>query len=160
MSIEIKKPHIDECFENRRRSHEDECCVCRTVKFIDMLQRKFALDGCCISCTAPRLGENVPGVNTFNTRPFILYTEDGSIFEIAPDPITAPTTLTSIFRVEYVKDCCAVLRALVVENGALTGTNACVTVDLCEFIGIQCLADVFIGCLPVVVNGNGNGNGG
>lgn len=152
MSIEIKKPKIDECCDGRRERDED-CCVCRTVKFIDMLQRKFAIDGCCISCTAPRLGENVPGVNTFNTRPFILYTECGDPFAIAPDPITAPGTLTTVFRVESVRDCCAVLRAIVIEEGEFVGTNACVTVDLCEFIGIQCLPDVFIGCTPVAVNG-------
>lgn len=153
MSIEIKKPDFDEACRNRRNSRdEDVCCVCRTVKFIDMVQKKFGLDGCCVTCSAPRLGENVPGVNTFNTRPFILFTEDGDPFAIAPDPITAPGTLTTIFRVESIRDCCAELRAIVITDGVFVGTNACVTVDLCEFIGIQCLPDVFIGCTPVTNN--------
>src|SRR5690554_4887357 len=139
MSVEIKKPNIEECCDRRRDRNEDICCVCRTVKFIDMLLRKFTLDGCCISCTAPRLGENVPGVNTFNTRPFILYTEAGTPFGIAPDPVTDPETITTVFRVESIRDCCAVLRAIVIEDGEFIGTTACVNVDLCDFIAIQCL---------------------
>ncbi len=152
MSIEIRRPDIEECRKNRERERED-CCVCRQVRFIDKLQRKFASD-CCISCDAPQLGMNVPGVNSFNTRPFILFLENGEPFAIAPDPVTAPGTTTTIFRVESVDgDCCAVLRAIVIMNGVFIGTNACVTVDLCEFIGIQCLPDVFIGCTPVMANG-------
>ncbi|HEY8364860.1 MAG TPA: CotY/CotZ family spore coat protein, partial [Haloplasmataceae bacterium] len=145
MSIEIKRPDFDDPCRRERREDEETCCVCKVVKFIDRIQRKFS-QSCCISCEAPRLGENVPGVSAFNTRPIILYTEEGAPFAIIPDPIGDPTTTTNIFRVESVDNCCAILRALVVEDDVLVGTNSCVTVDLCEFVGIQCLADVFIGC--------------
>ncbi|NLG82528.1 MAG: spore coat protein Z [Bacilli bacterium] len=147
MTVEIRRPDIDEACGKNSDHERETCCVCRTVKFIDTLQRKFATDTNCISCDAPRLGMNVPGVNQFNTRPFILYLENGEPFAISYD-ILDPTATTTVFRVESVRDCCAVLRALIVggtpEELTFTPTTACVTVDLCEFIGIQCLPDTFI----------------
>ncbi len=136
------------------RHHEKEvCCICKKVRFIHELQKECELNGCCFNCEAPKLGRNAPGPNVFNTRPFILYTENGTVFQtvFALDPTThLPTTFGFIYRVEEIHDCCAVLRVLSVGgDGSLAGatftaTNVCVTVDLCEFIAVQCLHDTFV----------------
>jgi len=164
MSVEIKnKPEFDEnCRKpnHRERENEEICCVCRTVRFIDFIQKK-AIDTCCINCESPRLGTNVPGVNAFNTRPFILYLCDGSRLEVVTD-LTDPEETAFIFRVEEVRDCCAVLRALEVDTvpsppgppqPTIISTNFCVNVDLCKFCAIQCLGDTFVPCNPVQQQG-------
>ncbi|NLC95631.1 MAG: spore coat protein [Bacilli bacterium] len=147
MTVEIKRPDIDEACGKSCESEHENCCVCHVVKFIDTLQRKFGTDTNCITCDAPRLGMNVPGLNQFNTRPFILYLENGEAFAITTD-VLDPDATTNVFRVESVRDCCAVLRGLIVggtpDELTFTPTTSCVTVDLCKFIGIQCLPDTFI----------------
>lgn len=141
----------------------DESCVCNVVQFIHELQK-------CVS-TAYSSQYNAPFLRprphytakAANTRPFILFTKSGDPFEIYV-PATNKYCCSPIFRVESVdKDCCAVLRALIVVVGKepdtspnpvctyltiphaeLRATSSCVTVDLHCFCGIQCLRDASV----------------
>lgn len=159
MSVEISDRSNQDILDTKCRDkdhHDDDvCCVCKRVRQIDRLQRKFGQEAGCLSCESHILGSNAPGVNEFNTRPFILYTEDGTVFSTVTsiDPTDqTPETVGFVYRVEEVRECCAVLRVLTVTGttpvrviGAVVApTNMCITVDLCEFIAIQCLPDTFL----------------
>lgn len=135
-------------------------CVCDVVNFINELQ-DCATSTCPTGCDVPFLGAH-HGSKIANTRPFVLFTKKGNPFEAFIPSSSNEKCFSSIFRVESVDDCCAVLRALEVQNPHPTGdqdpvcvflnnphatlqpTNSCVTVDLNCFCAIQCLRDVHV----------------
>jgi hypothetical protein len=97
----------------------DTNCVCDVVKFIDELQ-DCASTACPTACDIPFLGANSASP-VANTRPFLLYTENGELFSTpavgksggGSSKTHTFCVRTPIFRVESVDDdCCAVLRAL------------------------------------------------
>ncbi|PFZ10209.1 spore coat protein [Bacillus pseudomycoides] len=146
---------------NGHDTYFDESCVCNVVKFIYELQE-------CAS-TAYSSQYNAPFLRPYytakaaNTRPFILFTNEGNPFEIYV-PATNKYYHSPIFRVESVdENCYAVLQALIVIVGKepdtspnpvctylniphakLHATPSSVTVDLHCFCGIQCLRDAFV----------------
>lgn len=143
--------------------HFNGNCVCDVVRFINDLQDAVIEDDnrCPESCLRPVLGATNGPCNKPNTRPFILYTKDGSPFEAYFNSGSGSNCTSRIFRVESVDGCCAVLRVLQIEPGAdtpnaicqylagegnrrLVATSQCVVVDLDCFCAIQCLEDVFI----------------
>lgn len=139
---------------DKHDTYFDESCVCNVVKFIHELQECAST-----SYEVPFLGSHY----TVNTRPFILFTQSGNPFE-AYVPSINKNCRSPIFRVESVdKDCCAVLRALIVIVGKepdtspnpvctylsvphakLRATSSCITIDLNCFSGIQCLRDTTV----------------
>ncbi len=156
MSVEIRDRISQDVLDAKCRDnnphHNNECCVCESVKKIDRIQKKLGQNAGCLSCESPVLGSNVL---SFNTRPFILYCEDGTVFRTVTsiDPTDqTPETYGFVYRVEEVCDCCAILRVLTVTGSTpvrvigaqVASTNVCITVDLCEFIAIQCLPDTFL----------------
>ncbi|MGH0944831.1 CotY/CotZ family spore coat protein [Bacillus mycoides] len=131
-------------------------CVCEMVRFIYDLQE----EGACnkervLSC------DNVRP----NTRPFVLYTSQGSLFQtFFPSLEENGCCSSSIFRVEEIDNCCAVLRVLAVivcnvvqsnpieaishymkptetNSTRIVATSTCIVVNLSVFLGIQCLPD-------------------
>ena len=132
-------------------------CVENTLKLIDRLQRQCESrekDKSCIRCDKPFLGQSL----TANTRPVILYLKNGCPFQIAycKENTSAPHF---IFRIEEVKGNCAILRLLIPASSChhdktdrnpshsskhYIVTKTCVTVDLNEFIAVQCLEDIFL----------------
>lgn len=153
MSVEIRNnPDVEDSCCNQNHSHSDNneaCCLCERIKYIYYLQKRCSNEECCINCGSTKLGKNVPGLNTFNTRPFKLYLTDGEEFSIF-DPFE--DTNFNLFRVQSIHNCCAVLRALKVESFTspedvtYKASDLCLTVDICKFIGIQCFPDTYIPC--------------
>ncbi|QVK17219.1 hypothetical protein KHQ81_10005 [Mycoplasmatota bacterium] len=154
MSIEIKNNNdVEESCCNPNHHHPDNneaCCLCQRLKYICYMQKKCCQEACCLNCEACELGSNIPGQNTFNTRPFYLYLTDGTQFSFI-NPIDG--TEYTVFRVESIRNCCGVLRALTLtftgstlDTAVYTATDFCCTVDICKFIGIQCLPDTYISC--------------
>ncbi|MFD1735351.1 CotY/CotZ family spore coat protein [Bacillus salitolerans] len=144
-------------------------CVCDVVNFIADLQDAVEDDlDCPTNCLRPVLGA-FENKHKANTRPFILYTEDGKPFEAFFKPETDECPCgeehhgkkldfyckSIFFRVESVDGCCAVLRVLepdclhsncpqIADTDNLRRTCSCITVDLRCFCAIQCLDDTFI----------------
>lgn len=134
-------------------------CVSDIVRFINRLQQAVVpTEIGCSRCNTPILGET----SKANTRPFILYLPNGEAFKLAV-LTDNPSEPIPVFRVEEVNGNCATLRALANRrlpchpnsasfdefNGAgfeteLLPTRTCVTVNLNDFIAIQCLDDVFV----------------
>jgi spore coat protein Y len=145
-------------------------CVCDIVEFIDDLQDVVEDDRCPTNCLNPVLGDVMDRKPRANTRPFILFTEDGKPFKAFFKPLNTECDnegssrgkidrdfddcKSPFFRVESVNNCCAVLRVLkptddfcdVVKcpQDNLRVTNSCITVDLRCFCAIQCLDDIFL----------------
>ncbi|MFD0772268.1 CotY/CotZ family spore coat protein [Bacillus sp. CGMCC 1.60114] len=132
-------------------------CVCDVVNFINELQ-DCATTSCPTGCDVPFLGAH-QGSRLANTRPFVLFNGQGTAFGVYI-ATTGADTFSSILRVESVDECCAVLRALEVQNvpdgqnpisyflstptATLQATNSVVTVDLNCYCAIQCLRDVHV----------------
>lgn len=134
-------------------------CVSDIVRFINRLQQAVVpTEIGCSRCNTPILGET----SKANTRPFILYLPNGEAFKLAV-LTDNPSEPIPVFRVEEVNGNCATLRALATRrlscntnsasfdefNGVgfeteLLPTRTCVTVNLNDFIAIQCLDDVFV----------------
>ncbi|PDY48798.1 CotY/CotZ family spore coat protein [Bacillus pseudomycoides] len=146
---------------NGHDTYFDESCVCNVVKFIYELQ-ECASTAYSSQYNAPFLRPHYTA-KAANTRPFILFTNEGNPFEIYV-PATNKYCHSPIFRVESVdENCYAVLQALIVIVGKepdtspnpvctylniphakLHATPSSVTVDLHCFCGIQCLRDAFV----------------
>ncbi|MCM3237985.1 CotY/CotZ family spore coat protein [Heyndrickxia oleronia] len=161
------------------KNHDDHTnCVCDVVNFINDLQDAVEEDenNCPTNCLNPVLGANSHKKHHHrkNTRPFILYTEDGP-FEAFFKPTDGGChdcpcekdgkkihdkidffCKSIFFRVENVEGCCAVLRVLEPEcttspcpqidrpEENLHLSESCITVDLRNFIAIQCLDDIHL----------------
>jgi spore coat protein Y len=138
-------------------------CVCDVVAFIDDIQDAVEENDLCpTNCLNPILGDVFNQEPRANTRPFVLYTEEGKLFKAFFKPVMHTHEKgkgfeecdSPFFRVESVNDCCAVLRVLqptdefcdVVKEPQedLVATNSCITVDLRCFCAIQCLDDIFL----------------
>ncbi|WP_051316932.1 CotY/CotZ family spore coat protein [Haloplasma contractile] len=119
-------------------------CVCDEVRFIEQLQKEAVLEENCLNCSTEKLGANRRSRIGFNTRPFILYLPNGREFRIRVSEDFECDYRSAIFRVEDVDGCCATLRALVEKDNCLFGTQFCVTVDLTQFVAIQCFRDIRI----------------
>ncbi|OES43914.1 CotY/CotZ family spore coat protein [Domibacillus iocasae] len=149
-----------------------ESCVCEVVRAIRDIQDERQDDDCrdCKDCFAEPLGDlDGPRRRNADTRVFTLTTKKGKPFFafFNPDEMDHCDSgcVSIFFRVEDVFDsCCARLRVLMplddegdsvnlasdggislkqvckVENFAKT--RSCVTVDLNEFIAVQCIKDV------------------
>lgn len=146
--------------KDENKSYNSVGCVCDVVNFINELQ-DCATSTCPTGCDVPFLGAH-HGSKIANTRPFVLYAKNGSPFHAFVPAETGGLTISYIFRVESIDECCAVLRALEVHNpeppepenqissflvnahSTLHPTNSCVTVDLNYFCGIQCLRDAHV----------------
>ncbi|MED1202538.1 CotY/CotZ family spore coat protein [Heyndrickxia acidicola] len=153
-------------------SHVKTNCVCDVVNFINDLQDAVNNDPQCpTNCLNPVLGANTNMMKP-NTRPFILFTEDGKPFEAffkSADCDGSDDSLidsdygkgdqickSKFFRVENVDGCCAVLRVLEPRyvsstcpqvdspQNNLRASSSCLTVDLRCFCAIQCLEDIFL----------------
>ncbi|EEL46769.1 MULTISPECIES: spore coat protein CotY [Bacillus cereus group] len=150
------------CNEDHHHHDCDFNCVSNVVRFIHELQ-ECATTTCGSGCEVPFLGAHNTA-SVANTRPFILYTKTGGLFEAFAPSASLTSCQSPIFRVESIDDDdCAVLRVLTVvlgdgspatedpvctflavQNARLVSTSACLTVDLSCFCAIQCLRDVTI----------------
>lgn len=141
----------EDCYEENRCPSRNNNCAIETIKLINKLQKlSKEPEKDCSNCGKPYLGYHVNA----NTRPVILYLENGKPFEVVYlDQIGIDPT--PIFRIEEVKGTCATLRLLAYEScpdypnhkshgNQLIATKTCVTIDLNAIKAIQCLEDVHI----------------
>ncbi|MCP3761663.1 CotY/CotZ family spore coat protein [Domibacillus sp. A3M-37] len=167
--------HRDDLDDSRFSS---ESCVCEVVRAIRDIQDARQDEEChdCKDCFAEPLGDlDGPRRRNADTRVFTLTSKKGKPFFafFSPDEMDyCDSGCVSIyFRVEDVFDsCCARLRVLApldderepvnlasdegislkqvckVEN--FRKTRSCITVDLNEFIAVQCIKDVDLDVCP------------
>jgi len=114
-------------------------CISDIIKKILILQKKDFDNDNFIGCDKPFLGPTIP-ITTYNTRPIILYTNDGVpwTFEYTIDEVTSTS---NVLRVEYLDECCCTCRILYPNNGGYSSTGQFVTIDLNSCGAIRCLAD-------------------
>lgn len=132
------------------KEKNDNCCLAKILKVIDILQ-KNASDDICVEegCTKSYLGERT---NTlcYNTRPITLYTKDNNLFTSTYE-VNGTTNTSSVFRVENVCGCCATLRVLApsAEDPATPyqKTSSFVTVNLNCICALKCLSDIRLDCI-------------
>ena len=120
-------------------------CIAEILKVINILQNEVCPgDSCLDTCTKAYFGP-ASGVD-FNTRPFNLYTCDGTqlAMPISNSPTEAETS--SIFRVEKINNCCATLRVLTYDEGTNTfsATGSFFTINTNCCCSIRCLGDTFV----------------
>ncbi len=125
-------------------------CIYEILKTILVLQKQANMPECCLdTCDKNFLG-TVPSICGFNTRPITLYLKGccGTRLEmpISKDPNEA--TLSPVFRVEKLDDCCCTCRVLVATTTedvtTYTSTNSFFTVDTNCICMIKCLADTLV----------------
>ena len=125
--------------------NNDNCCIAKILKVIDILQKESTCDLLGEGCDKPFLGNGE--TTTYNTRPIQLYTRTGNLFTVNYYVDNILTT-SNVFRVEDVNGCCAKLRILVATTveGVTTysSTNEFVTVNLECFCIVRCLADTYV----------------
>ena len=110
--------------------------------FVLILQKKdFDFDNY-VGCDKPFLGPNIPTF-TYNTRPIILYTNDGTSWNF-DYTIDGTTSNSNVLRVEYLDDCCCTCRILYPTENGYSSTNQFVTIDLNSCGAIRCLTDTFV----------------
>lgn len=145
------------CNNNVCGSSTNGGCVCEVVRFICNLQSQVRDEPNC--CNSRPLSTS-PQVRRADTRPFILYLNNGDLFRpfINTFPFRSP-----ILRVEKMEGCCACCRVLRMVSSVprdeeisvgdlmcgkvrLECTNTFVTIDLDRCAGIQCLKDVRLNC--------------
>lgn len=114
-------------------------CISDIIKKILILQKKDFDNDNFIGCDKPFLGPTIP-ITTYNTRPIILYTNDGVpwTFEYTIDEVTSTS---NVLRVEYLDECCCTCRILYSNNGSYSSTGQFVTIDLHSCGAIRCLTD-------------------
>lgn len=160
---------MDDCCNGDNGNGNGVCkeCVCETVKSIFNIQSGITT-GIGIGCVR-ELSPNT------DTRPFVLFTNDGNLFA-AYDVGRSKEPVSPVFRVESMDECCATLRILRIDKGSapnscggstvtrciaegllfdlikttgpgsiLLKTENYVHVNLCAFKAVQCLADVCLG---------------
>lgn len=166
----INKSSNGRCHSSHGRNHSSSSnnCVAEVVRFINDLQNAVVEPCCLTNCLNPVLGERLEALQA-NTRPFILFGEDGNPFtayfrkkqrcESFDDFKLCPSF---VFRVECVEGDCAILRVLKMEKDrhehemeydsddcsprfCLELTDSCITCNLNCFCAIQCLEDVRLG---------------
>ena len=106
-----------------------------------LLLQKQEFDDNLAGCDRPFLGPTT-SLNTYNTRPIILYNRYTALpwsFTISDDGQT-----TNIFRIEEIEQCSVTIRLLKYENNIYTNTNQFVTIDLSTIGAIRCLSDIYI----------------
>ncbi len=106
-----------------------------------LLLQKQEFDDNLVGCDRPFLGPTT-SLNTYNTRPIILYNRYTALpwsFTISDDGQT-----TNIFRIEEIEQCSVTIRLLKYENNIYTNTNQFVTIDLSTIGAIRCLSDIYI----------------
>ncbi|MDD3392997.1 MAG: CotY/CotZ family spore coat protein, partial [Bacilli bacterium] len=125
---------------------ENSNCVCDVLHKISEIQCLASFkDKNIFDCSYPRLGSECI---YYNTRPIILYCADGSHLEVQIDDSSEETSY--IFRVEKVKNCCAVLRILRIiadndqNNYSLISTDQFITINTNCFCSVRCLNDTNI----------------
>lgn len=122
--------------------NNENCCIAKILKVIDVLQKNSNNDCLNEGCDKPFLGSN--NFLNYNTRPITLYTRSGNLFSVEYYVDNVLNT-SSTFRVEGVKGCCAKLRILVPnENDGYNSTDEFVTVNLECFCVVRCLNDTFV----------------
>ena len=117
-------------------------CISDVLKKILILQKKdFDCDNY-VGCDKPFLGPNIPTV-TYNTRPIILYTENGTTWNF-DYTIDGTISNSNVLRVEYLDDCCCTCRILNPTETGYSNTGQFVTIDLHSCGAIRCLTDTFV----------------
>lgn len=121
----------------------DSCCVAKILKVIEVLQNNASDEPCDnAGCDKPFLGPTRHS-KCYNTRPINLYTKNGNLFT-AEYTNNCVDTISSIFRVEHVDDCCCKLRILAYDTAKHTysATNNFITVNLKCMCAVACLNDL------------------
>lgn len=125
--------------------NNDNCCIAKILKVIDILQRESTCDLLSEGCDKPFLGNGK--TTAYNTRPIQLYTRAGNLFNVNYY-VNNNLTTSNVFRVEDVNGCCAKLRILkkdcTKEITTYDSTNEFVTVNLECFCIVRCLADTYV----------------
>ena len=114
-------------------------CISDIIKKILIIQKKdFDCDNY-IGCDKPYLGPTT----IYNTRPIILYTDDGNDWSF-DYTIDGTTSTSNILRVEYLDECCCTCRILYPTENGYSSTGQFVTIDISSCGAIRCLPDTFV----------------
>ena len=143
--------------DNMECTEKTGSCVCDILKFIRNLQQDTTHEKHDVGCTRAGLGNSADNNEAYNTRPFVLFLENGSMFEAFYKNDCAATN-SYIFRVEKIHNCCARLRVLKLESSdgevapifeniynpaiSIESTDNFVTVNANCFCGLECLRDI------------------
>lgn len=135
---------------NREENNTCENCIADILKVILLLQQSVCQSDTCLqTCDRGFLGQNC---TTFcNTRPIVLYSCSSAStplsFPISKNP--EETTLSSVFRLEKLDNCCATCRVLAPNPDATSiypyiATNSFFTINLDCICVIRCLEDTYV----------------
>ncbi len=132
---------------DNERCNRCDNCIADILKVILILQEGAnQIDSCLETCDRGFLGQQCCP-NSYNTRPIVLYLcgANSVPFSVPISKSPTETTMSSVFRVEKIDDCCATCRVLVVngENEYIS-TNSFFTINLDCVCCIRCLDDTYI----------------
>lgn len=138
--------------ENKKQCN----CISEILSVILVLQQNSSKDDKCLeTCDKGFLGNNVV-CPKYNTRPVMLYTANGTPWEM---PVSKSgescedtgTECSSVFRIEKLDGCCATFRVLKrcprsSEENSVTwkATDSFFTIDLSCVCAIRCLKDTVV----------------
>lgn len=135
---------------NNNETNNCENCIADILKVILLLQQRVCQNDTCIeTCDRGYLGQNC---QTFcNTRPIVLYTCSSGSTPLSLPISKSPdeTTLSNVFRLEKLDNCCATCRVLArnddqTSNFPYVSTNSFFTINLNCVCLIRCLEDTFV----------------
>ena len=136
------------------KTDKDCKCISEILTIINILQQNAECgDSCLDTCDRGFLGCNISSVNC-NTRPVMLYTccsnNTALSMPISKDP--GETSLSSVFRIEKINDCCATFRVLSIntdDNSQVPyeATNSFFTINLNCVCIVRCLQDTYVECI-------------
>lgn len=121
------------CNRTPNVSFKDRDCILETIRKIDQLQKEALIQEECDNCEGGLM------FKLFNTKPVILYLQEGEKFE-AEIPCTEDCT--KYFRIQEIKGDCVVLRLLVNSGENWMCTNFTVTLRISCICAIQCLPPI------------------
>ncbi len=135
---------------NNNNDNTCENCIANILKVILLLQESVCgPDRCLETCDRGFLGQNATSL--FNTRPIVLYTcgANGTPLSMPISRDPAETTMSNVFRIEKLNDCCATCRVLAPNTEPeatypYTSTNSFFTIDLKCVCIIRCLDDTYV----------------
>ncbi len=140
--------------DNMKEYNESNNCICDILKKICLLQKKIDKPHELDDCAKKELGRTEENCLLF-TRPIMLFCCDNTLFNVKIDD-----TYSSLFRVEKITDCCAVLRILICipssplnnHNLSIITTDNFITINTKCFCAIKCLNDVYLDNTIVINN--------
>lgn len=122
----------------------NENCLTKILKVINVLQNKAEKGECNFSCTRPFLGDDSSNI-CFNTRLVTFYRCDNTLVSL-PYTLNGVDGETTVFRIESVNEN-SVTVLLLADNGDgiyNVNTNTFATINLGCICAIRCIGDTIV----------------